>query len=165
MDGLPQRGPLPPGHQSLPDRLHSLHSSALRQSSPSSIDYGVLCEVMAGAPNFVICLLRRVGEKWASLQESRQPARSSAPPSGPRHRDRASPHAAPPPRSAPPSGPASVSASSLASVLRKPTDQQRRGREAHRAPFLAGSEFSFSLCRRAVTASSGTFSTSDPYST
>jgi len=38
---------------------------------------------MAGAPNFVICLLRRVGEKWASLQESRQPARSSAPPSGP----------------------------------------------------------------------------------
>jgi hypothetical protein len=60
---------------------------------PSSVqsfveaDYGVLCEVMVGAPNFVICLLRRSvleAHPLPALQESRQPARCSAPPSGPR---------------------------------------------------------------------------------
>jgi hypothetical protein len=71
------RPALPPGH----------HFAAARSSS----DYGVLCEVMVGAPNFVVCLLRRSvleAHPLPALQESRQPARSSAPPSGPRHRDR-----------------------------------------------------------------------------
>jgi hypothetical protein len=134
----------------------------------------VLCEVMVGAPNFVESLLRRVVKNGL-------PCRSRASPPAAPHRPPAPdgigivPHPylsaealakedAALPRSTPPSGPAPASASFLASVLRKPTHQQRRGREAHRAPFLAGSEFSLSLCRRAVTASTRNFSTSDRYS-
>jgi hypothetical protein len=167
------KGPLPP----LAPVVHSLAFLRFAQSSACSLlrrsHYGVSCEVMVGAPSFVISLLRRLDKKWASLQESRQPARSSAPPSGPRHRDRASP--LPVRRSFSEGGcrPATFHTtlrpgSGLSLVPRlsppQPTHQQRRDKEAPRVPFLAGSEFSFSLCRRAVTASTRNFSATDRYS-
>jgi hypothetical protein len=46
-----------------------------------------------------------------------------------------------------------------------PAHQHRQGRGAHRVSVLASSSRIVSRCRRSVPASSGTFSTPDPYST
>jgi hypothetical protein len=85
------------------------------------------------------------------------------------------PHAMPPTGSAPPSGPARVSGSHGGLALQvfgrshlspsQPSHQHRRDRGAHREPVSASSSRIFLRCRRAVPASSGTFSTPDPYST